>query len=243
MEPNNQNLKDTVLRKIRTEKILMRPKLYFTLQVAALVVVAFCVLVLSIFIFNFLFFTLRINSHEALLGFGPRGIEAFLIFFPWELLALDVLLVLILQWMLRTFRFGYRIPALYLIGGLLGLSAAFGVTIDRGTLFNDFFLDEADNHQLPWPIGEFYGHARRPPLGAGICKCTITAIARNTITVQDSHSTTTLTVVLPDNDDRATTTGLAVGDTVLVAGDRDGNTIEAFGVRKVPSDWKSRRMK
>ncbi len=236
MENNGNSLKERLLQKIHAREISMRPKLYFTLQIAALAFVALCVLVLSIFIFNFLLFTIRINSHDVLLGFGPRGFGAFLRFFPWERLVLDVALVVVLQWMLRAFKFGYKTPVMYLLLGLLGASAMLGFVVDRDTPFNDTLLREADEHLLPGVFGDFYGHARRPPpLGEGVCRCTITAIDGNTLTVQDPRSTTTLKVVLPSNDPRATTTSLMVGDTVLVAGDRDGGTIKAFGVRKVPT--------
>ncbi len=240
MEHNPKNIKDTILGKIRSEQILMRPRLYFTLQVVGSIILALCVFFISIFIVNFILFSLRINGHDAYLGFGPRGVEAFLRFFPWELLVLDAALVVALQWMLRQFRVAYQMPVLYLIGGLIAFSVIAGVGLDRGTQFNDEMLNQADQHQLG-PFDEIYIHARRPPpIGEGFCHCIVTAISNNTITVQDSRSTTTLTVILPDDDDRATTTGLQVGDTVLVAGDRDGNTITAFGVRKVPADWTPR---
>ena len=235
MESNNHhNLKEKLLHQIRTQEISMRPRVYFTLQMIALAVVSFFILVLSIFIFNFLLFTIRINSHDALLGFGPRGFEAFLFFFPWELLVLDVALIVALQWMLRTFKFGYKTPAVYLLLGLLGASMLFGFALDRGTLFNDHFLDEADRHHMG-PFGDLYGHARRPlPPGEGVCRCIILDIQGSTLTVQDSRSTTTLTVVLPSDDVRATSTGLQIGDIIFVAGDLDNGAIRAFGLRKLP---------
>ena len=48
-----------------------------------------------------------------------------------------------------------------------------------------------------------------------------------------SGTTTPLTVVFPLHDDRATTTGLKVGDRVFLAGDKEGGVIRAFGVRRL----------
>lgn len=234
MEHNPNNLKEELLRKIRAQEVSMRPHLYFTFQVAVTIFVALCTLVLTVFIFNFLLFTLRINGHEALLQFGPRGFAAFVRFFPWEILVIDALLIFVLQRLLRQFRFGYQLPVLYLVCGIVGASAVLGFALDRGTPLNDRLLRGADEQRLPGPIGDFYGKARRPPpIGEGACHCTITAIIGNTLVVQDTRGTTTLTVLLPVNDPRATTSMLVVGDTVLIVGDREGEAIRAFGVRKL----------
>lgn len=227
-------MKDAILRKINAQEFSMRPRIFFTAKLVALVVVATAVLLISVFIVNFILFSIRINSHATLLGFGLRGIEAFLLFFPWALFVLDIALIASLQWMLHWFRFGYKTPALYLLSGLVLLTLGAGFVIDEGTPVNDQFLREADEHRLPSPFGDFYGRARHlPSLDDGFCLCTIEVISGNTLVVNDTHSTTTVTVMLPTDDLRATTSGLMVGDRVLIAGDRDGDTIEAFGVRKV----------
>lgn len=220
---------------IREGKLAMTPRMYFTLKFAALFVVALAVLAVSVLIINFLFFTLRINSHETLLGFGPNGWRIFALFFPWHLLAIDVGLIVLLQWLVRYFRIGYRVPVLYLIGGLLAAALVLGLTLDRGTPFNDALMEGAE--RLPPPFAAFYKGARKPPLpGSGVCRCMITAIEGNILTVEDTRptqigdATSTLTIVLPENDRRATTTSLKVGDIVFIAGEEDEGVIQAFGV-------------
>ncbi|HVV15065.1 MAG TPA: hypothetical protein VHD55_01530 [Candidatus Paceibacterota bacterium] len=238
MENNEKHdtMQEAVLRRIRADELSMRPRAYFALKMAAIMLVALAALLISVFIFNFILFGIRINSHDSLLGFGPRGIGAFLYFFPWNLLLIDVGLVLLLQWMLRWFRFGYKTPVLYLLLGILAATAAAAVLIDRGTDFNDRLLHRADRHELYF-FGDFFEGARRPMPGSGVCKCTITAIAGSMLTVEDARGTTTrqLSILIPAGSPRATTTGLAVGDVVFIAGDADeGGVIRAFGVRKLP---------
>lgn len=233
-EKPNIPLRDRIMSQIKSEHISMRPRVYFTLQIAAIALVAFLVLLLSVFIFNFILFSIRINSHDAFLGFGPRGIVAFLMFFPWPLLVLDAALIFVLEWLLRTFKFGYRLPIVYVLGAILAITFVTGFALDRGTFLNDHLMERAEGeHHLPPPFNALYGGARRPPHD-GICRCTITEMGTGTLTVEDHRrgATTTLTVLLPVNDLRATSTGLHVGDVVIVAGDRDGTTIRAFGVRK-----------
>jgi hypothetical protein len=124
----------------------------------------------------------------------------------------------------------------YLLIGLLGASAVLGFVLDRETLLNDHLLDEADHHHLG-PFDTVYGHARRPlPPGEGVCLCVVRTIEGSTLTLQDTRGTSTITVILPPDDPRATTTGLQIGDRVFIAGDLDdGGTIRAFGLHKLPS--------
>jgi len=237
METNKKhNIKETILESIRARKIGMHSKNYFYLRIAALVVVSTLVLLISIFILNFLLFSVRVSSQDVFLSFGPRGWSAFLAFFPWELLAIDAVLVGVLLLLLRQFKFGYKSPLLYMLGGLVALTLVAGFALDRTTGLNEHFLRQADEHRLPGAFGDFYGHARRPPPpGSGFCRhCTIVAIEGNVLTVEEvrSEGTTTRTILLPPNDPNATTSMLKVGDVIFVAGDTspDGN-IRAFGVR------------
>jgi hypothetical protein len=140
----------------------------------------------------------------------------------------------VLEWLVREFRFGYKIPVLYLLFGIFVLTAATALAIDRGTDINDRLLVHADRNELPFG-GDFYEGARRPMPGSGVCVCTITAIAGNMLTVDDPRSgtTTSLIIILPLDDPRATTSSLMVGDTIFIAGDVKEGTIQAFGVRKV----------
>lgn len=159
MTSEQKNLKDKVLGTIQSGEVTMRPRLYFSLQVAGLALLSFAVLVISVFIFNFILFSLRINHQDMLLGVGPRGWIPFLQFFPWPWLAIDIGLILILESLLRNFRLGYRVPALYLLGVLLFFTVAVAAVIDRGTPINDRLFER--RHELPSPVGEFYLRARQ----------------------------------------------------------------------------------
>lgn len=237
MPSEQKNMKDELLAKIKAGEVTMRPKIHFTLKAVALVAVAFAVLVVSILIFNFIFFSIRIAGHESLLGFGWEGLLRFLFFFPWILLAIDLSLIVVLEWLLRQFRFGYHTPVLYLLGGIVVVSVSAGMIIDRGTSFNDALVTRAGRHQLPPPINGWYEPTRHfPRPESGICRrCTILAIDGNVLVVapENAIGTTTLTIVLPKNGPHATTSRLSVGDTVMIAGDLRGGTLYAFGVRVI----------
>ncbi len=154
-------LRDKILQKIHEGDVTMHSRAYYALKAAALLVIAAAVLVVSVFICNFIFFTLRFNGHESLL-MRPGGLLLFLRFFPWELLLLDVALIALFDWLLRQFRFGYKRPMVYLVIGTLLVVFAGGYAIDRATDANDALLERADDNDLFWPFGELYEHARRP---------------------------------------------------------------------------------
>ncbi|MEK7063720.1 MAG: hypothetical protein AAB955_03465 [Patescibacteria group bacterium] len=227
------NMKDKIVAKIRAGTIAMTPRTVFGIQLAGLVATSVAILLVTVFIVNFIFFSIRISSHEELLGFGGSGILAFLYFFPWLLAAIDVALVVLLQYLLRQFKFGYRVPVLYIVAALVVGAGVVGFAFDRATPFNDRLFEHRG--ELPPPFHRIYDGARRPlPPGEGVCRCTILTIDGNTLTVEDTReATTTLTVVLPEGSRRATTTGLSVGDVVLIAGTEEGGVIQAFGVRKL----------
>lgn len=227
-----KNLKDTILGEIKEGKVAMTPRIYITLKLITLVLIATAIVLVTIFIFNFIVFSIRINGNDALLGFGPRGYGAFLWFFPWHLLVLDCALIVLLQHFIRRFRIGYQIPVLYVIGALLVFSFTIGFIIDRATPFNDR-IHERRAH-LPGPMRAWYDGARKhPQKGSGICRCTILAIDGSKLIVEDTRdATTTLTIVLPQNDRYATSSHLNVGDVVFIAGEEVDGIIRAFGVRK-----------
>ncbi len=231
------SLKDKLMKDIESGKVAMTPRLYFTARLAALFTVSALILVITVFIVNFIFFSIRINGDETLLRFGPRGLGAFLWFFPWHLAVLDVALVVFLQYLLRRFSFGYRIPVLYLVGALIVGAGLIGFALDRGTPFNDR-MHEKRMGLPPGPRGLYDDVARKHRQGGGICRCEILAIEGNVLTVEDTRpvaeggATSTLTVILPLDSRRATTSDLSVGDIVFIAGEEEDGVINAFGVRK-----------
>lgn len=210
----------------------MTPRAYFTLRLAALIVLALAALTLTVLIVNFISFGIRFTGQDALLGFGPRGLGAFLRHFPWHLLLIDIGLILLLQWLLRHFKLGYKTPVLYLAGILVITATVIGMTLDL-TRFNERIVGRAN---LPPPLHGLYRRmGEGPGRGSGICRCEILEIHGNTLLTEDTRdSTSTLTVILPTDDPRATTTSLQVGDVVFIAGEEDNGIIRAFGVSKTP---------
>jgi hypothetical protein len=237
MEHNHEkSLKDEVLAKIHSRDISMLPRIYFTAKLAGLFILSVAIFLLSILIANYISFSIRINGHDALLSYGPHGFFAFLRFFPWPILILDIFFIAVLQHMVRKFSFGYRKPVLYIYGLLFLICIGTGLVIDRDTRINDSFF-EGGHREHPSAIGIFYRafHAPHPP-GSGVCEnCTITSIQRNVLTaktqMEESNSSTTSvrTIIVPQNDPLLPS--LKVGDVIFAFGHEASGTLYAFGLR------------
>ena len=229
------DMKDNLLKKISSNEVVMRPKIYFTLKLIALGVISFLVLAVSVFTFNFILWSIHAQATDAFLGFGRRGIPLFLAAFPWTLLIVDIALIFVLQWIVRRFYHGYRKPILLALIGIFVIMGAAGTVIDLATPVNDF-LYRGDSRFVPSQVRDIYRNTRSSPRPVGdTCLCVITAIGTSTLIAENAvlGSTTQFIVMVPSHDSHATTSSLSVGDTVMVAGDREGNTIQAFGIRKI----------
>ncbi len=209
----------------------MHSRAYFALRLSLFIALCVAILAVSIFIFNFIAFSIRLNHHDALLGFGASGLLLFLRFFPWWLLVLDAALIAILQLLIRQFEFGYKIPVLRLVSGIVLAALVMGFVMDA-TRVNDRFLHDADSHLRPSPFDHLYQGARyAPPLDGPMHRAVITSIEGGHLIVRDLTATTsTYTVELPHP---SSATFFKVGDTIFFAGHFEEGSFKAFGVQAV----------
>ncbi len=229
-----EKIQETVLEKIRCNEITMRPKFYHFMKVVVFILVTFLILVISVFIFSFILFSIRASSQLFLLGFGLRGIVVFFVLFPWFLCILDIVLICVLELLLRHFRFGYRRSAIYLLGGILVVMISLGFLLER-VRFHEGLLDISEHHRLLFPLGEMYAHTRALPAHEqGLCRCVITAISVDSLILRDDDSsygtTTEFVVALPLS---FVTDTFVVGDRVFVAGTVIDGKAQAFGIQKM----------
>jgi hypothetical protein len=241
MENNNTHEKDKIkdiLDKIKRNEVTMRPKTYFIVRLVALILVALAIYVITIFLSSLVLFTIRASGHASLIGFGPSGWEVFLLLFPWKLLILDILLIILLEWLLRSFRFGYRIPVLYLFLGVVCLMVVSGYVLDRLHLHDDLMILYGQ-HRLPQSFGRIYDPTNRippPPFGRGIFRATVISIDGNMFRVElddpRKSTTTTLDVFVQNSQ---ILSSLSIGDRIFIAGKIIDGRIEARDIKKGPA--------
>jgi hypothetical protein len=232
----NQNITSSVLEKIRKGEVSMRPKIYFGARVALLATITVLAFLLSVFVLSFTLFALRESGEQFLLGFGGQGLATFLSLFPWETLGILTVLLVVIEWLFRSFKFGYRIPILLAFLGVLGFTVVAGMAINF-TPFHAALLGKADRGELPL-IGEFYESVRAKHEDRGVFRGVITSITGNELTIfhddlDQDQDDIAHTVTLPAGVDAAS---FRVGERIYVAATSsyEGN-INAYGIQKFSS--------
>jgi hypothetical protein len=235
MNTPSENIKNTVLEKIRHGDVVMRPKAYFVMQVILVVTVAILALIASSFVASFAFFSVRESGELFLLGFGVRGVLTFISLFPWCTLIIAGVLVFLFEWLLRHFKFTYHQPILALFFAFLALVFIGGIFITL-TPFHTDLLNLADKGELP-VVGELYEHIHMPHEDKGEFRGVITAIGTSTVTIThndndaDIDDGTRIVTVPPSFDIHS----LRLGDRLYVAGalgtSTASSTIIAYGLQ------------
>lgn len=231
MTTEQNTAKDTVLGKIRAGQLSMRPKAHFVLATALAILLAATAFFLSAVLATVAVFYIRLNGHDALLSFGPRGALAFLELFPWLIVLPALALIIVLWFLLGRFRFWYRNPALYLLVALALALGAIAIAFDSSTNFHEHRFEEAERGELPEPFGDLYESARqRPPEHLGIFRGLVISVGEETFVMtyddEDSDEDDGTWTVYPSEEIE-----VIEGDEVYVAGDEDDGVIRAYGIR------------
>jgi len=95
-EPQKNNFKDRVLAEIEHEHVQAYSKTRFIWRLILLFFVGALFLAISVFIFGFVFFFIRVSGRTTLLDAGSPGFWFFIESFPWLWLAVDIVLLVAL---------------------------------------------------------------------------------------------------------------------------------------------------
>ncbi len=228
--PSSPNLKDEVLNKIRTGNVQMKPKAYFVFKILLVAFVAALMVIVAAWIVSFIVFSLRVSERVVLLGFGWRGIESFFWLFPWRLFLIEIVLIVLLNWLLHHFRFSYRSPLLYSLTGGILLSGVIAIVMNSGSLQENLFQRYQQNN-LPL-IGGMYEKIMKPDDKPEILRGMIVDIQHDSLLIKNTDEETALIkVLLPEA--AMLNQIFNVGDEVFVAGDLVEDTLHAYGIKKV----------
>lgn len=156
----NKDIKSLVLEQIQTGKINMRSRFYFVFEVVSMIAVAVLTFIISSLLISFIVFSLIASGKLFLFGFGMRGFIMFFFLFPWPLLIVEIMLVVLLEWLIKRFKFGYSTSLSRLVSVILFASIVVGIAINI-TPFHSALLRRAEQRKLPI-IGDYYRDIRRP---------------------------------------------------------------------------------
>jgi len=225
-EPKRE-IKEGVLSAIESGRAKMRSRWYFLFGSfllgagVTLFIIALCSLA------SFVFFSVRQSGAWFAPGFGARGWFAFFHALPLTLILLMIVLAIILESLVKRYAFAYRKPLLYsflVIAGLVIIAGIFLAPFHRPLLMS------ARRNQLP--IGGFFYRGYGDPRINDIHRGVITATTSNGFMTKNAEGGTTRVII---------TSGtrifpgpmLRAGDSVVIFGDQESDTVEAYGIRQI----------
>lgn len=227
-EENKQiNIKDEIIKKIESGEIHMTSKSYFVLKLGLLASLIILIFFTSTFLLSYILFSLSSGGHFFLLRFGVEGIYNFFVTLPWTLLVVNVLLVLLLDKLLKSFKFGYKSPALYLFIGTFVFVTLLSTLVNL-TSFHRNMEQRAVQKRLP--LGnDLYSDTRSQKSLPNSFRGFVVSIQDNTF-IMSFGSTTIKVVALKDIELK---NYLKDGDLVFVAGKIIDKEIKAYGIKKL----------
>ncbi len=241
MNPENQQLnkiKEQIFEKIKSGEVNMKSKYYFLIKIILLAVTIFVTFLLSAFIVSYVLFSIKTSGNVLLLGFGARGFYHFILTLPWIVLCVDILLILFLDWLLKSFRFGYNSPVLFLFIGTLASITLLAYLINL-TSFHNSVMRMSEDRRIP-VAGDFYKGLKKSHGGQGVFLGEVISI-NGTSTFYAKYSDydrdvdDTVRVVLPDGFS-VYSIYLSPGDHIFIAGDKNLDEIRAYGLRKLTEE-------
>lgn len=229
-------IKENVFEKIRRGEASMRPRTYFVARFVLLSALSVASLTCAMFMLSFAFFSIHESGERILLGFGQQGLLAFVALFPWWPVLLTILLILLVDYLLRYFKFGYRVSMLEIFLIALVTVVVAGILINF-TPLHSTLLTFADRDELPI-IGPLYEQVHDSHQAQGVYRGTISSLQGNGFIIthndydKDSDDGTS-TIMAPSGFD---TGNLRVGEDVYVAGRLLRGVVYAYGIQELPQD-------
>ena len=150
---------------------------------------------------------------------------------------MDIALIFFLEWLLQSFKFGYRFSLLTLFGIAVLASVLIAAAIGLTPIHSDLLgmADRGDDLPL---VGNMYESVRDPHEDQGIFRGTVAAVQGDQIVIthddgdHDADDGTRI-VTLPAG---YSPTTFIVGERVYVLGAQGSTTVQAYGIGQLSPD-------
>ncbi len=230
---NQINIKEKVLDQIKSGKVSMRSKAYFLVKLGLLTFVTILTTLVSVFLLSFIIFSSSVDGSIFLVRFGGSGLYNFVLTLPWYLLVVDIFLLLFLDLLLKSFRFGYKSPVLYLFIGTFVVVTIVSTSINL-TSFHQRVMNSVGGGKIPF-FPNLYTGVGSEKQKPGTWKGYVGKINGNSFKFRYVKG---ITGEFGDAEvfavNEITVVGkLFEGDMVFVAGNILDNRIMAYGIKKL----------
>lgn len=234
------SIKDKVLAAISSGQIKMHPRWHYVLK-GALAILGVVMLMLGLlFLISFIMFYLHHTGAWFAPSFGFRGAQIFLTSLPWVLILTTVVFLILLEVLVKRYAFAYRQPLLYSALALIALVTLGGVAVAQTPLHSGF-LRQAREHRLPFGEQLYKEFGMKGP--RNIHPGTVRELIDSGF-ILGTRREENLTIRVTPQTRFPEGYDISEGDLVLVVGEREGDTVEAFGVKKIeamPGEFIPRR--
>ncbi|MDO8462839.1 MAG: hypothetical protein Q7S96_01000 [bacterium] len=217
-----------VLEQIERGELHMRSKARILLGTILLALVSAFVFILAIYLISFGIFSLRTSGVLLLPGFGTHGLVLFFRAFPWGLVIVSAVLILILARMARLLPFLYRRPIVVAVIAALALSGSFGLALDQ-TPLHPILSARTARGSAPL-VRELYEHGGSTDV-RGAYRGTVTFASADTLEIMTTAGAITVRTV-PET---RWPFGMSIhiGSQVFVVGEIENGIVRAYGVRPI----------
>lgn len=232
MENNGEKqiLADKILGRIKRENVKMRPKIHFVLRSIFYVVSVIVAALFTLFLISFILFSLRASGVIYAPGFGFPGLRIFIGSLPWLLILSSVALIAIMEVLVKHFSFSYKKPVLYTLLGIIAV-VSIGVFAVGKTPFHADLFERAREGHLPALGGVYKGYVLQKNID--VHPGVVSEITEGGFEIENPRGDTLNVITGPETEFMG---DIKVGDTVIIFGARDNDSIHATSVRAVDSD-------
>lgn len=222
-------LKEQILSKIKSGSIKAKPKFHFVLRTLLLISGLVVAGLLLLYLISFVIFLLRVNGLWQAPSFGFRGWGMLFTSLPWMLLILIGFFVLVMEILVKHFSFAYRRPLLYSVLGILVFLGVSGFVVAQTPFHQNLWdLSETDSG-LP-VAGSLYSFLRKGDPDDWHRGMVISTTEEGFL--MENLAAEILSVKIDEQTKIPFALDLLPGDMVMVAGERIGDEIKAFGIRE-----------
>lgn len=225
-----KNIKDNILSAIESGKVSMKPRWYFIVKGILLVVGTLFAFLSLVYLISFIFFILKQTGLWFVPGFGFGLMREILFDFPWLLVFMAVLLIVLLQFLVKKYSFSYGRPLIYSVVLVVCLVMLLGFAVSITSIHANFFL-QAQNNNLP-AASKFYKQYGFMPKSGNLVTGEIIENVEDGYSIHTPQDETLLILVTPETK-LPYGKDFQIGDKLVVIGKRKGLMVTAYGVREV----------
>jgi hypothetical protein len=233
MTTPNSPLEEKILKAIHEHRVSMRPHWRYTLRAIGIIALLGIIAVYLLFHASFFFYALRQNGSLLLPGFGKNGISRLLNSFPWGILAIGLILMVILSALIGRRTRAYRLPFIYTILFVVGVASLVSLVI-AWSPFHEKFSQMAVDDKLPIITPFYQQYATEEPQETFIGE--ITKIEDNQFTLIDRRGYY-IQVVILKNTKTQPDFSVTNGESVIVIGDLHNGSVEAEEIHKLSAQF------